>query len=99
MTLAEITKLFDDHAHKMPAIGKTMKLVFDEGVVFIDLEGENAVISNEDKDANCTITTQIATLEALRKGELNAMMAVMSGKIKIKGDMGVAMQLQTLLKD
>lgn len=99
MTLQEITKMFDDHAHKMPATGKTMKLVFDEGVVFIDMEGENALVSNDDRDADCIITTKIETLEAMRKGELNAMMAVMSGKVKIKGDMGVAMQLQALLKD
>ncbi len=99
MTLAEITKMFDDHAHKVPSTGKTMKLSFDEGVVLIDMTGEQAVVSNEDKEADCTIITKIETLEALRKGELNAMMAVMGGKIKIKGDMGLAMQLQSLLAD
>jgi putative sterol carrier protein len=99
MTLAEITKMFDDHAHKVPSTGKTMKLVLDDGVVFIDMTGESATISNEDQEADCTITTKIETLEALRKGELNPMMAVMGGKIKIKGDMGLAMQLQSLLTD
>ena len=33
----------------------------------------------------------------LVKGELNPMMAVMTGKVKIKGDMGVAMKLQSLV--
>ncbi|MBL0023782.1 MAG: SCP2 sterol-binding domain-containing protein [Saprospiraceae bacterium] len=33
----------------------------------------------------------------LKNGELNPMMAVMSGKIKIKGDMGLAMKLQSLI--
>jgi putative sterol carrier protein len=37
-------------------------------------------------------------LTKLYKGELNAMAAVMTGKIKIKGDMGVAMKLQSLFK-
>jgi putative sterol carrier protein len=37
------------------------------------------------------------TLERLKNGDLNAMMAVMSGKIKIKGDMSLAMKLQNLL--
>lgn len=97
MTLAEITEKFNEHAHRMPALGKTMKLVFDEGVVFIDMEGANAIVNNDDRDADCTISTKIETLEAIRKGELNGMMAVMSGKIKIKGDMSVAMQLQSLL--
>jgi putative sterol carrier protein len=33
----------------------------------------------------------------LKNGELNPMMAVMSGKVKIKGDMGLAMKLQSLI--
>jgi putative sterol carrier protein len=33
----------------------------------------------------------------LKTGDLNPMMAVMSGKVKIKGDMGLAMKLQSLL--
>lgn len=98
MTLEELTKVFDDHAHKMAATGKTMKLVLEDGVIFIDMEGENSVVSNEDKDADCTITTKMETLEALRKGELNPMMAVMGGKVKIKGDMALAMKLQSLLQ-
>ncbi len=99
MTLEELTKYFDDHAHKMADIEKTMKLVLDEGIIYIEMKGENSVVSNEDKEADCVITTKSETLEALRKGELNPMMAVMGGKIKIKGDMGVAMKLQALLSD
>jgi putative sterol carrier protein len=34
---------------------------------------------------------------AILKGELNPMGAFMSGKIKIEGDMGLAMKLQSLL--
>ncbi|MBZ0283292.1 MAG: SCP2 sterol-binding domain-containing protein [Anaerolineae bacterium] len=33
---------------------------------------------------------------AVSAGQLNAMQAFMSGKIKIEGDMGMAMKLQTL---
>jgi len=33
---------------------------------------------------------------AVSSGQLNAMQAFMSGKIKIEGDMGMAMKLQTL---
>jgi len=51
----------------------------------------------DDKDADCTITTSLETLMGLQSGDVNPMMAVMSGKIKIKGDMGLAMKLQTLL--
>jgi putative sterol carrier protein len=36
-------------------------------------------------------------MEQLRSGSLNPMMAIMSGKIKVKGDMSVAMKLQSML--
>lgn len=97
MTIEEITEQFRVQAAKAPAMDKTLKFVFDEGIVFIDLTGDTPQITNDDREADCTITTKLATLDALRKGKLNPMMAVMSGKVKIKGDMGVAMKLQSLL--
>ena len=89
MSFEAVLEQFKAHAEKMPSIGKTLKMVFDEGVVFIDLTGDTPSISSEDKDADCTISTSLDVL--------NPMMAVMSGKVKIKGDMGVAMKLQSLL--
>jgi len=97
MSLQTITEQFQAQANKAPAMEKTLKFVFDEGVVFLDMTGDTPSVTNEDREADCTIITSIETLDALRKGELNPMMAVMSGKVKIKGDMGVAMKLQSLL--
>lgn len=96
MTLDAITEQFRNAAGNVPTIGKTLKFVFDEGTVFLDLAGDVPAISNEDKDADCTIITSIETLNEMRQGNLNPMMAVMSGKVKIKGDMGVALKLQSL---
>ena len=81
----------------MPSIGKTLKMVVDDQVVFIDLTGYTPAVSTEDREADCTISASMETLEKLRSGELNPMMAVMGGKVKIKGDMSVAMKLQSLL--
>jgi putative sterol carrier protein len=97
MSLESITQEFRHKASSAPSLGKTLKFVFDEGCVFLDLTGDNAKVTNENKEADCTIKTSVDTLNALRKGDLNPMMAVMSGKIKIHGDMGVAMKLQSLL--
>lgn len=97
MTLADVTEQFKSAAAKAPSLGKSLKFVFDEGIVFLDLTGDTANVTNEDAEADCTITTSLATLEGLRSGDINPMMAVMSGKVKIKGDMGLAMQLQNLL--
>jgi len=51
----------------------------------------------DDNEADCTISTSMDTLLGLQSGDVNPMMAVMSGKIKIKGDMSLAMKLQSLV--
>lgn len=44
-----------------------------------------------------TVTMNAADLEALLKGELNAVAAFFGGRIKISGDLGRAMELQSIL--
>ncbi len=88
---------FNKAAQAADPIGATIKFVVDETIVFIDGNGDENKVSSDDNDADCTISTSLENLMALRSGDLNPMMAVMSGKVKIKGDMGVAMKLQSLL--
>lgn len=97
MTIDQVTEEFRKAAPNMPTLGKSLKFQFDEGVVYLDLTGDEAKITNEDKEADTTIITSIETLDGLRKGKINPMSAVFSGKVKIKGDMGLAMKLQSLL--
>ena len=58
---------------------------------------DEAKVTNDDNEADTVVITSIDTLDKLRTGDLNPMMAMMSGKVKIKGDMGLAMKLQSLL--
>ena len=55
------------------------------------------IVSAGDGDADCTISLTAEVLEKLRDGEINPMMAVMGGQIKISGDMGLAMKVQSLM--
>ncbi len=87
----------NDQAQKTDPIGATIKFEVDDHIVFIDGTGDSNVVSQANDDADCTITTSVDTLMKLQSGDLNPMMAVMGGKIKIKGDMGLAMKLQSLL--
>ncbi len=48
--------------------------------------------------AKCTITMSDADFLALVQGKINSQMAFMTGKLKIQGDMGLALKLQNLLK-
>jgi len=73
-----------------------LKFDFGGEQLVIDGTGSTNQLSTQNKDADCTINVSLPDFLALTKGELNAMNAVMSGRIKIDGDMSVAMKLQTL---
>lgn len=96
MNLADVTKIFEDNAAKATGMDKAMKFVLDQGVIHIDFSGDSPSVTNEDKEADCVITTSVDTLDGIRSGKVNPMMAVMTGKVKIKGDMSLAMKLQQL---
>lgn len=46
---------------------------------------------------NMTLKADADDWVAVTRGELNPMQAFMSGKLKVQGDMGLAMKLQNLL--
>lgn len=54
-------------------------------------------VSVQDMEADCTITISGKNLKKLLMGDLNPMTAFLTGKMKVEGDMSVALQLQTLL--
>ena len=47
-------------------------------------------------EADCTLSASEETLMKIARGEANATTAYMTGKLKIKGDMGAALKLQKL---
>jgi len=66
--------------------------------------GEDGVIvladnqaSTQDRDADCTIRLSKDNLTKLLTGKLNPMTGVALGKLKVSGNMGVAMKLGQLL--
>ena len=62
----------------------------------VDVQDGNVSVSEGTGDADVTITTTEDNFEKIASGELNPTSAYMSGKLKIKGDMGAAMKLQKL---
>ena len=85
-------------ASSAPALGKTLKFQLGDHTVYIDGTQATNVISADNKDADCTISISLEDMEGLMAGTLNPMTAFMTGKIKVAGDMGVAMKLQSLFK-
>jgi len=91
-----VAKIQEQAATAAP-IGDKIKFMIDDQPILIDGTGDTNVVSQEDAEAACTITTTTDTFAQLQSGDLNPMAAVMGGKIKIAGDMGLAMKLQSLL--
>jgi putative sterol carrier protein len=73
-------------------LDSSIKFVFNEGAIHLD----GSDITNEDKDADCTINMELADFDSMMAGDLNPMEAFMGGKMQLDGDMNVAMQLSSL---
>lgn len=73
--------------------GSAKFVIEGEGAVMLDSSGARA----GDEDAAVTLTADAETFEAMMKGELNPTAAFMSGKLSVDGDMGLAMQLGSVL--
>ena len=97
-TLADITTKMKEGAAKKSSFGSTVKFATDQGVVYIDGNANPPTVSNDDKAADCTLKMDFADFAALIGGQLDGMTAFMTGKLKIEGDMGVAMKLQSILR-
>ena len=96
-TLEEITEGMKDRVGEDSGLDATLKFDFgDDGIVYLDAATVPNVVSNEDKEADCTITITKENFEALAQGELDPTTAFMMGKLKIGGNMGIAMKLQSV---
>jgi len=73
------------------------------GTAKFDIEGEGAVMMDgngaraADEPADVTLSADADTFRSILEGETNPTSAFMSGKLKVDGDMGMAMQLASAL--
>lgn len=89
-TIEEITGRIRRQAEASgAALDKTIKLDL-KGEGFIHIAGSE--VTNEDRAADLVVRVARKDLEALGKGELDPMRAVMTGRLKLS-DMGLAMKL------
>ncbi|WP_417319805.1 SCP2 sterol-binding domain-containing protein [Emcibacter sp.] len=94
MSLEENTTLIREKIASAGGLDKVVKIDFEgDGVILIDGTASPAVVSNEDKDADVTMIISEENFDGLMDGSLNPQMAFMMGKLKIEGDMGLALKL------
>ncbi|MEE4345308.1 MAG: SCP2 sterol-binding domain-containing protein [Paracoccaceae bacterium] len=73
--------------------GSAKFVIEGEGAVMVDATGARA----GDEEADVTLTASVDTFEAMMSGDMNPTAAFMSGKLTVDGDMGMAMQLGSVL--
>lgn len=94
MTFDEILNRFSSAG--VTVAGKKVKFDFgDAGKIFMD--GTANTVSSEDAAADTTIKVKLEDFVAMAQGQLDPTAAFMQGKLRVEGDMGVAMQLQSVM--
>jgi len=106
MTVKEIFETrIPDGIKEDPAKAKSINAIYQFNVSgegggnwYVDLKSDPPGVKEGTSDAaQCTITVGDADFVDIVTGKLNAQMAFMSGKIKIAGDMSLAMKLGSVL--
>jgi putative sterol carrier protein len=94
----EFTQGIRERIGENSGLDTVIKFAFDEGgVIYIDGKSVPNVVSNEDLPADVTLKMSLDTMNKLYRKETNGMMAFMSGKIKLDGDMMAAMKVDQIL--
>ena len=98
MSLESLTNTIIERVGEDCGLQATLKFDLGEhGKVFIDATVVPNTVSNEDTDAQCTVGVSIEDFGSMLAGDLAPTTAFMSGKLKVEGDMGVAMKLQSIM--
>lgn len=98
MSLEQVTAEMREKVGTDCGIPKVIKFDFtDDGVIRIDGTQSPNVVDNEDGPADTTISVSMDDFKEIASGSQNAQMAFMMGKLKVDGDMSVAMQLGQIL--
>jgi putative sterol carrier protein len=75
-------------------LNATIKFAFTEGgVLYIDGKSKPNAVHNDDAPADCTVKVSLEDFSKLMARKLDPTTAFMMGKIKIEGDMGIAMKV------
>lgn len=98
-TVAEFFAALPSRVDPAKTAGMRNTYVFDiegAGTWTVSVEEGEIAVTEGAGEADCTIVASAEVFEKLVSGEQSPTTAYMTGKLKVKGDMGAAMKLQKL---
>ena len=98
-TVQEFFDTLPERADSSKTEGMNHSYAFDidgAGQWTVKVADGNVTVDQGAEEADVTITTSQEVFEQIVAGEQNPTSAYMTGKLKLKGDMGAAMKLQKL---
>jgi len=99
MTLEEITEKIRGKFQYADRISAKILFDFgDDGKLFIDATQSPPEISHDEGESDVTLITSLETFGKILDGNQDPNIAFMMGKLKVRGSMGLAMKLNSLLE-
>jgi putative sterol carrier protein len=98
-SVREFFETLESRVDPSKTAGMTNSYVFDidgAGQWKVDVDDGNVKVTEGGGDADVAISASAETFQKLVSGDQNPTTAYMTGKLKVKGDMGAAMKLQKL---
>jgi putative sterol carrier protein len=99
LTAREFFETLETRVDPSKTAGMNNSYVFDiddSGTWKVDVKDGKVNVTEGGGDADVTISASEETFQAIARGEQNPTTAYMTGKLKVKGDMGAALKLQKL---
>ena len=98
MTLDECTSAIRTKVGSDSGLNASLKFdCGDDGFVYIDGKSTPNTVTNDSGEADCTVGITLDNLTAMLEGELEPATGFMMGKLKVSGDMSVALRLQRVI--
>ena len=97
MNVTQLTDRVRSAVGAESGLDATIKFNFgDQGVIYIDGKSTPNAVTNDDRNSQIVISFTPETLTRILDKQLNPKVALMTGKMKLRGDLRIAMRLDKI---